>query len=224
MCRFGEERACLRDGVRYSMSTTDFLRMWVGPESPSSGAAEEVMGFIQRARLIEERRRAAHAVAAARGSNELKVEEPLAPGEEAEHDAPARRLPPLNYLGNGTAFEGETRTQGDLKIDGEVMGVIHHQDGCLTIGADAKVEADLVVRDVVINGLVEGNVDASGKVEIHAGGAMRGDLRAQRIQIHDGAVMVGMVDTGEDRLAGKSPPLPKRAPAKVQPKKPGAVA
>ncbi len=102
--------------------------------------------------------------------------------------------------------------------------MIHHQDGCLTIGTDAKVEADLVVRDVVITGLVEGNVDASGKVEIHPGGTLHGDLRARRIQIHDGAVVVGNVNMGEDWITSESPALPKRAPAKVTPKKPESAA
>ena len=199
------------------------LRVWEGTELPGSDAAEVEMGFIQRARLVEMQKNAAKA-AAARLSNTPDLPERPIQQRNAEPEVPARRLPPLNYLGDAAAFEGALRAQGDLKIDGDVEGVIHQQEGCLTIGADAKVEADLVVRDVVIAGLVVGNVDAAGKVEIHAGGILRGDLRTRRIHIHDGGVVIGNVDMGEDRIAGVSDPLPKRTPAKVAPKNPEAAA
>jgi cytoskeletal protein CcmA (bactofilin family) len=199
------------------------MRVWEGTELPDSDAAEVDMGFIQRARLVEMQKKAARAAAAQR-SNTTNVPQPPLQAGNPEPEAHARRLPRLNYLGDATAFEGQLRAQGDLKIDGDVEGVVHQQEGCLTIGADAKVEADLVVRDVVIAGLVVGNVDASGKVEIHAGGTLRGDLRTRRIHIHDGGVVIGNVDMGEDRIAGQSDPLPKRTPAKVAPKNPETAA
>ena len=140
-----------------------------------------------------------------------------------EPPAPARRSGPVTYLGSGTSFEGEIRAQGDVQIDGEVKGMIHSKEGCVTIGADAKIEAELVVRDVVISGLVEGNVDATGKVEIRSGGILRGDLRTQRIQIDDGAAMAGKVHMGEDRLARESVPV--HRPVTVRPdSKPEAAA
>ncbi|MHC4178619.1 MAG: bactofilin family protein [Planctomycetota bacterium] len=184
------------------------------------------MGFIQRARLIEMQKRAAKA-ASGQNSNAPAtpdVGEPPTRGEKAGAPAPARHSAALDYLGNATTFEGELRAQGDLKIDGEVEGVIHYQEGCLTIGAETRVEADLVVRDLAIAGLVEGSVDASGTVEIYAGGILHGDLRARRIHLQDGAVIIGKVDMGEDLIAVESAPIPKRAPAKATPKKPEAAA
>ena len=179
------------------------------------------MGFIDRARRVEMRKRAAETAAAAQDLDRPPVpgaQEPPAPERRTEPPAPARCSELLTYLGDSTILDGELRAQGDLKIDGKLKGVIHSRDGCLTIGAEANIEADLVVRDVIVAGLVEGNVDASGKVEICPGGTLRGDLRTQRIQIHDGAVMIGSVNMGEDRLASKSVPVRKPAMAKVSPK------
>ena len=199
------------------------MRVWECPELPGSGVAEEVMGFIDRARRVEMKKRAAQAAAADQNSAGPGVQEPLVPERRAEPPAPARRSELLTYLGSATTFDGELRAQGDLKIDGKLKGVIHSKEGCLTIGAEANIEADLVVRDVIIAGLVEGNVDASGKVEIRPGGTLRGDLRTQCIQIHDGAVMVGSVNMGEDRLASEPVPARKPAMAKVT-RKPEAAA
>lgn len=180
------------------------------------------MGFIQRARLIEMQRNAARA--AARSSNGPGVQRPLARGQEAEAPLFARDLVMLDHLDDATSLAEELRVQGDPKPGSEVEGVIHHRDGCLTIGAEARVEADLVVRDVVIAGLVKGNVDASGVVKIHASGILHGDLRTRRIQIHEGGVVIGAVHVGEDRILGESTPLPRRAPARVAPKKPDTAA
>jgi cytoskeletal protein CcmA (bactofilin family) len=199
----------------------EFVRVGKCPELPSPGVAEEVMGFIHRVRRAERRRSATQAAAAARGSNEPAkpaAQEPLAPAQRTEPPAPARRSESLTYLGSSTTFNGELHAQGDLKIDGKVKGMIHSEEGCLSIGPEASIEADLVVRDVIIAGLVQGNVDASGKVEIRTGGTLRGDLRTQRVQMHDGAVMVGGVNMGEDLLASESAPVRKPAMAKVAPK------
>ena len=204
--------------VRYG-----FVRVWECPELPDSGAAEAEMGFIQRARLIEMQRNAARA-AAARGPNGSGVQKPLAQGQGAEAPLYAHNSAMLDHLDDATSFAEEFRVQGDSKPGSEVEGVIHHQDGCLTIGAEARVEADLVVRDVVIAGLVKGNVDASGVAEIHASGILHGDLRTRRIHIREGGVVVGVVNVGEDRIAGDSTPLPKRAPVKVAPVKPDTAA
>jgi cytoskeletal protein CcmA (bactofilin family) len=200
-----------------------FVQVWECPELSDSGAAEAAMGFIQRARLIEMQRNAARA-SAAWGSNGPRAQRPLAQGQEVEAPVYARDSAVLDYLDDATSFEEELRVQGDSKLGDEVEGVLHHRDGCLTIGAEAIVEADLVVRDVVIAGLVKGNVDASGVAEIHASGVLHGDLRTRRIHIHEGGVVVGVVHVGEDRIAGESDPLPKRAPARVAPEKPEAAA
>jgi cytoskeletal protein CcmA (bactofilin family) len=64
----------------------------------------------------------------------------------------------------------------------------------LTIGPSASVAADLTAKDVLIMGQVQGNVIASGRVELRAGCTMNGDIRALRLAIEDNAVFRGKVD------------------------------
>jgi cytoskeletal protein CcmA (bactofilin family) len=54
--------------------------------------------------------------------------------------------------------------------------------------------ADLTAKDVLILGHVQGNVVASGRVELRAGCVMEGDIRALRLAVEDNAVFRGRVD------------------------------
>ncbi len=64
----------------------------------------------------------------------------------------------------------------------------------LTIGPNAEVAADLSARDVLVLGKVQGNVVATGRVELRSGCHLEGDIRALRLAIEDNAVFHGKVD------------------------------
>lgn len=79
-------------------------------------------------------------------------------------------------------------------IDGRVEGTVTLTESRLTIGASANVAADLTARDVLIQGQVQGNIVASGRVELRAGSVVEGDVRALRLAVEDNAVFRGKVD------------------------------
>jgi cytoskeletal protein CcmA (bactofilin family) len=64
----------------------------------------------------------------------------------------------------------------------------------LTIGPNANVAADLLAKDVLILGQVQGNIIASGRVELRAGCQVVGDIRALRLAVEDNAIFRGKVD------------------------------
>jgi cytoskeletal protein CcmA (bactofilin family) len=72
----------------------------------------------------------------------------------------------------------------------------------LTIGPNANVQADLSAKDVLIMGRVKGNVVASGRVELRAGCAVEGDIRALRLAVEDNAVFRGKVDLTQAAARG----------------------
>jgi cytoskeletal protein CcmA (bactofilin family) len=70
----------------------------------------------------------------------------------------------------------------------------------LTIGASARITADVVAREVVVYGNVKGNVRARDRIEIKKDGSVIGDLTTARIMIEDGAYFKGAIEiekTGE---------------------------
>jgi cytoskeletal protein CcmA (bactofilin family) len=97
-------------------------------------------------------------------------------------------------IGKTVVICGEVKGSEDLIVDGRVEGTICLSESRLTIGAGANVAADLSAKDVLILGNVQGNVVASGRVELRAGCIVEGDIRALRLAVEDNAVFRGKVD------------------------------
>ncbi len=97
-------------------------------------------------------------------------------------------------IGKSVVICGEIKGSEDLIVDGRVEGTVTLTEGRLTIGPNADVAADLSAKDVLILGHVQGNVMASGRVELRAGCSVEGDIRALRLAVEDNAVFRGKVD------------------------------
>ena len=105
----------------------------------------------------------------------------------AVDNAPAR-------IGKTIVISGEVKGSEDLIVDGRVEGTVSLSDGRLTVGPHANVAADLSAKDVLVMGHVQGNIVASGRVELRAGCNLEGDIRALRLSVEDNAVFRGKVD------------------------------
>ena len=90
-------------------------------------------------------------------------------------------------LGASLHVKGEISGNEDLHIDGSVEGLVQLEDRKLTVGASAKLTADVVAREVVVYGSVKGNLRARDRIEIKKDGSVVGDLTTARIMIEDGA-------------------------------------
>jgi cytoskeletal protein CcmA (bactofilin family) len=111
-------------------------------------------------------------------------------------------------LGASLDVKGEITGNEDLQIDGTVEGTVQLDDRKLTVGASAKVTADIVAREVVVYGNVKGNLRARDRIEIKKDGSVVGDLTTARIMIEDGAYFKGSIEidkTGEAAGANDKP-------------------
>ena len=97
-------------------------------------------------------------------------------------------------IGKTIVICGEVNGKEDLVVDGRVEGTVSLAENRLTIGPNANVAADLTAKDVLVLGRVQGNVIASGRVELRAGCNLEGDIRALRLAVEDNAVFRGKVD------------------------------
>src|SRR5271167_637874 len=97
-------------------------------------------------------------------------------------------------LGASLHVKGEITGNEDLAIDGSVEGLVQLEDRKLTIGATAKVTADVIAREVVVYGNVKGNLRARDRIEIKKDGSVVGDLTTARIMIEDGAYFKGSIE------------------------------
>ena len=97
-------------------------------------------------------------------------------------------------LGASLHVKGEITGNEDLHIDGSVEGLVQLDDRKLTVGASAKLTADVVAREVVVYGSVKGNLRARDRIEIKKDGSVIGDLTTARIMIEDGAYFKGSIE------------------------------
>jgi cytoskeletal protein CcmA (bactofilin family) len=105
-------------------------------------------------------------------------------------------------IGKTVVICGEVKGSEDLIVDGRVEGTVSLSDSRLTIGPNANVAADLSAKDVLIMGRVQGNVVASGRVELRGGCSVEGDIRALRLAVEDNAIFRGKVDLTQAAVKG----------------------
>jgi cytoskeletal protein CcmA (bactofilin family) len=106
-------------------------------------------------------------------------------------------------LGSSLHVKGEITGNEDLLIDGTVEGLVQLEDRKLTVGASAKVTADVIAREVVVYGNVKGNLRARDRIEIKKDGSVVGDLTTARISIEDGAYFKGSIEIDKTGDAGE---------------------
>lgn len=106
-------------------------------------------------------------------------------------------------LGDSVIIKGELSGSEDLTLTGQMQGSVRLPDHTLTIGPNARIEAEITAKVVVITGAVAGNVTASESVAIQNTGSVTGDIVSPRLAIADGGFLRGRVDMS--RLDGKQP-------------------
>ena len=105
-------------------------------------------------------------------------------------------------LGASLHIKGEITGNEELVIDGSVEGLVQLDDRKLTVGASARVTADIISREVVVYGNVKGNLRARDRIEIKKDGSVVGDLTTARIMIEDGAYFKGSIEIDKAGDAG----------------------
>ena len=122
---------------------------------------------------------------------------PVAP----RFEAPVAPLRPeterrqMAWVGKSVVFKGELVSSEDMTIDGRVEGTIEVREHTLTIGADARIEADIAAKTVIVFGTLIGSVTASQKVVLGERAVVDGDVVSPRFGMADGAELRGRVET-----------------------------
>ena len=101
-----------------------------------------------------------------------------------------------SLIGSGTTIEGDISFSGGLRIDGHVKGNVKAtgtKPGTLVISEMAKVEGEIDVAHVVINGTVAGPVRGSEYVELLPKARVTGNVSYKSIEIHVGAIVMGQL-------------------------------
>jgi cytoskeletal protein CcmA (bactofilin family) len=96
----------------------------------------------------------------------------------------------LSLVGTGTVVEGKIKTEGSIRIDGKLVGDLISKAN-VAVGLGGTVEGNLSGKNVSLAGKVIGTVAASEKLVLEPKSLVKGDIRAARLVVDEGATFDG---------------------------------
>jgi len=109
-----------------------------------------------------------------------------------------------SLIGAGTVVHGDVTFAGGLRVDGHVQGNVVATDGepgTLVISEHARIDGEIRVAHVVINGTVNGPVVVEDHLELQAKARVVGDVTYRTLEMHVGAVIQGRLNHAEQGSA-----------------------
>jgi cytoskeletal protein CcmA (bactofilin family) len=105
-------------------------------------------------------------------------------------------------IGASARVHGDVEFSGGLHIDGHVFGAVRaygEEESTVSVGAGGIIEGGVVATHVVVNGMVRGDVRATGKVTLGPEARVLGNVQYGLIESAAGAEITG-------RLVQAKPP------------------
>lgn len=99
-----------------------------------------------------------------------------------------------SLIGISTNIEGNVHFQGGLRIDGKVKGnviAIGDEPSMLVISEHARIEGEVRVAHLVVNGEIAGPVYSSELLELQPRARITGDVYYKALEMHGGALVAG---------------------------------
>jgi cytoskeletal protein CcmA (bactofilin family) len=109
-----------------------------------------------------------------------------------KHSKPQTQIDSL--IGAGTSIDGDLNFSGGMRIDGQVNGNVVAAQGkpsTLVLSEHARVNGEVNVTHLVINGAISGSVFASEYMELQSKAKVNGDVHYTTLEIQLGAIVEG---------------------------------
>lgn len=97
-------------------------------------------------------------------------------------------------IGKSVKIHGDLTGSEDLVMEGELEGTIHVPGARLTLGSESRVRASVVAKDVIVLGWLEGDIRATGRVELRSSAKVQGNIFSAGLSIEENAAFRGVVD------------------------------
>ncbi len=98
------------------------------------------------------------------------------------------------FLDQDTEIKGDLSFKGSFRIDGHFKGNVA-SESILIIGDKGKVEADIKIGQLIVNGEMKGNIQAKERVEINATGKVIGTIITPILVVEEGAYLESSCQT-----------------------------
>ena len=106
------------------------------------------------------------------------------------------------FIGTDTKVEGTLIVHSSVRIDGSIVGGVC-ADGTVVLSQSGQIEGNVIAENIVVAGVVDGNLNIKEKTNIEPTGEVYGDINTSRILIDEQSVFQGKCNMNIDRTKAK---------------------
>jgi cytoskeletal protein CcmA (bactofilin family) len=120
---------------------------------------------------------------------------------------------PKTIIAADTEIVGSLKSGSGVQIEGRVGGDVTCAGSAL-IGAGAVIRGNVSAESVALTGQITGNITARERIDLKQSARAIGDIKAKRLVVEDGVVLVGRVEVNP---TGAQIPVPAAIPSAETP-------
>jgi cytoskeletal protein CcmA (bactofilin family) len=124
----------------------------------------------------------------------------------AKYNEPETTSNNINLIGLGTEIHGDVTCNGDLRIDGVLVGNIVAK-GKIVIGETGKIKGEISCKNSDVSGFIDGKITVSELLSLKSSSKVLGDIFTSRLAIEPGSKFTGYCNMSSEN----------EAPNKLQP-------
>ena len=101
----------------------------------------------------------------------------------------------INLIAAGTSIEGEIKSNGDLRIDGHIVGSVFSK-AKVVVGTTGVVDGDIVCQNADVSGTVKGTSTVTEMLFLKSTAKINGDINTGKLVVEVGASFTGNCNMG----------------------------
>lgn len=109
----------------------------------------------------------------------------------------------LTIVAAGTVIAGDISCPGALKVEGQIDGAVLKARQVM-LAREGSIRGDVTADEVVVGGVIDGNVSATDRLELQTTAVINGDIATKSIVVMEGARINGGVRMTELALVGRA--------------------
>ena len=105
----------------------------------------------------------------------------------------SRQFDTASLVDRHSTFDGNFRSQRDLRVDGELKGNVTC-DGTLFVSEGATIAATVEAEHITVAGELTGEIRCRGRLQILPSGRVRANVSTGSLVIQEGAIYEGQLE------------------------------
>jgi cytoskeletal protein CcmA (bactofilin family) len=123
----------------------------------------------------------------------------------AKYNEPETSSNNINLIGFGTEIHGDVICNGDMRIDGLLVGNLSAK-GKIVIGETGKIKGEISCKNSDVSGVIDGKIVVAELLSLKSSAKVMGDIFTSRLAIEPGSKFTGYCDMSKE--AEKIPSTP----------------